>query len=103
MFKEFLEVAQEEINTIKQENQTLDEEEHRITTRLDEISKIRSEFVIDNNSLNAYISACPSNRYTCPICFIRIGTSIEMKPIPGDNDTDIFKCSHCSSFIEVKA
>lgn len=46
--------------------------------------------------------AYKSDQNFCPFCFIHNGISVEMKPIPSDSENDIFKCSHCSSEIEVK-
>lgn len=101
MFKEFLEVAENEIQLIRNEYDNLQEEEDRITERLNEISEIRSKFVIQNDALQSYITACTSNRYTCPSCFIRNGHTVEMSPISSQDANDVLECPHCSLQIEV--
>ena len=106
MFKEFIDVAKNEIEAINEKDSALQQEENRIRNRLNDITEMRSKFVIKDNKLQAYISACASNPYTCPSCFVNQGSTIEMRPIESDNiddiNIDVFKCPHCSSIIEVK-
>jgi len=106
MFKEFISTAQNEIETIKSKNKALQQEEDRIRNRLNEIAEMRSKLVIKNDTLQSYVSACASNPYTCPSCFINQNSTIEMRPIGADNiddiDVDVFKCPHCSTIIEVE-
>jgi hypothetical protein len=106
MFKEFISVAKNEIEAIKEKDSAFQQEENRIRNRLNDITIMRSKLVIKDNTLQAYISTCASNPYTCPSCFINQGSTIEMRPIRSDNiddvDIDVFKCPHCSSIIEVK-
>lgn len=102
MFKEFIDIAKNEIKAIKEKNSNLQQEENRIRNRLNDIAKMRSKFVIDKDALATYVSACTSNRYLCPFCFISSRNSVEMKPISSKNTNDIFKCPHCFSIIEVE-
>ena len=102
MFKEFIDAAKNEIEAINEKDSDLQQEEDRIHNRLNEIAIMRSKFVINDNTLAAYISTCSTNSYTCPFCFIASGKTIEMSPISSDDANDVFKCSHCSSIIEVE-
>jgi hypothetical protein len=106
MFKEFIDAAKNEIEAINEKDSDLQQEEDRIRNRLNEIAEIRSKPVIKDDALQSYITACTSNLYTCPSCFISQNSIIEMRPIGSDNknnvDIDIFKCPHCSSIIEVE-
>ncbi|NQT22802.1 MAG: hypothetical protein HQ579_05100 [Candidatus Omnitrophica bacterium] len=102
MFKEFLEAAENEIQLVRNEYDNLQNEENQITERLNEISEIRFKLVIQNDALQSYVTACTSNRYTCPSCFIRNRQTIEISPISSQDANDIFKCPHCSLQIEVE-
>ena len=102
MFKEFMEFAEYEIKAVRAEDTALDEEEQRLRKRLDEIVQMRSNFMVNDEALASYKSACASNRYTCPICFIRHNTTYKMKPAPTDSIKSAFKCPHCDTTIEVQ-
>jgi len=102
MFKEFIEIAKDEIETIKHKDCALEEEENAIKERLNEIMEMRSKLVINDEALASYISTCTSNPYICPSCFIREGEIVELRPVPSDNGNDVFECPHCSIAIEVK-
>ena len=106
MFKEFKEYAESEIESVRDEDARLNEEENRIRNRLNEISEIRSKFVIQNDALASYISACAAGFNTCPSCFISKNSTIEMRPAAHDEESDInndvFECPYCSASIEVE-
>lgn len=105
MFKEFIEVAESEIEAIREKDSALQQEESRIRNRLNELSEIRSKFIIKDTALASYVSACASNPHTCPSCFISQNSTVTMRPITADYATDIeidiFKCPHCALAIEV--
>lgn len=42
------------------------------------------------------------NKMLCPRCYIFEELAIEMKPIASESETDVFRCRHCSSEIEVE-
>lgn len=102
MYKEFLEIAENEIEVIRNEYDNLQEEENRTRERLNEISEMRSKLGIPHDCLKSYIAACSSNRYTCPYCFVRGNSSAQVEPIGSNDGTDVFECPHCSLQIEVE-
>lgn len=102
MFQEFYELATEAADDIEQKRHDLDNEEQEIRQHLDDIAKMRAEMPDSKKRFSAYITACASNRYLCPVCFITDGRSVETRPKPSNNKNDVLECPHCQLHVDIE-
>ena len=71
-----------------------------VSPSLDEHSNIRRELKLimeQHARLPTYEFGFPKN-YNCPHCWLRFGTKIPLRSIPGTSETDIFKCENGDEF-----
>lgn len=66
----------------------------------DEVSNLRRELKLLTEQL-ARLSTYEygfQNHYNCPHCWLRHGTKMPLRPIPGTPETDRFKCDNGEEF-----
>ena len=99
MKQTLIELSQRHIEKVRNRDRVLEKEQKDLEQRLDQIKTERNGFV---EKLSRFESYEPSSQ-VCPICWIDNGTSINFKPIAGNEEFDKFKCSHCGASIDIQA
>ena len=90
------------IENINHCNSKLDEEEKQLKERLKAIETERTQLRERLNRARNYpINLDIANPHICEVCFLEHGLSIDLTPIPGDDFTDKFRCSHCDNLLEI--
>jgi DNA repair exonuclease SbcCD ATPase subunit len=102
MYTEFLELAKNEIDDIRQEIADIEKEEAKLQQQLQAILQKKQSLDIKDDALANYEAALAANAQICPVCFIREGNSVETQPVTPDGSNDAFRCSRCSTYIEVE-
>lgn len=96
MEKELIELLDTYVEEIKHRYRTLDAKQQKVE---DELSAIKAECEQFSEKLFRAKSYQVKSK-TCPICFVEHGLSSTFEPIPSDEDTDKFRCSHCGYLLE---
>ena len=98
--KEFIQEAQRTVSEVRQQDQTLEQEEKKVRAHLNIIKELRLKFIQADINLKTYPPS--GSEYPCPRCFVLDGFARKMKQVPSEGEIDIFGCSHCELEIEVK-
>ncbi len=101
MKKELSQFLAAYIEDINSRNKALDEEEKKLTIRLENIKKERTQ-LLERQSRAINYPQDFGGRTICRMCYLEHGLSVELKPIPSDDETDKFKCRHCGHLLEVE-
>ncbi len=96
--KEFVEYAKSLTKAVENEYTRLHDKKISLETELAEINKRIALIEPKKKRIGIY----KPEQMLCPVCFIDKDLSVEMKPVPSESTSDIFRCPHCSSEIEVE-
>jgi len=99
--KDFLHEAKWIVESIREQDKALQQEEERLREQLNEIEGKRSNFAQVDARFNSY--PLVKTEDPCPRCWLFDGVASKSRPAGHDeNDNDVFRCSHCDYEITVK-
>lgn len=96
--KAFEDFVKELVREIDNRNAILNKKKNDLEVELANINKEIDSLIPAKSRAESYTV----QDETCPRCRIHEGLTVKMKPIASENESDIFRCSHCSSEIEVE-
>lgn len=98
MKKELIELLNAHVEEIKHRYRALDEKQQKLENELNAIKAEREQFSEKLLRTESY----QVESGVCPICFIDYGLASTFKPISSDENTDKFRCPHCSYLLETE-